>query len=279
MTGPLSIFDKPNSYIGKSVPRPDARRLSEGRGRFVDDKQLPRMVHAAFLRSPYAHATIAGLDVAEARSMPGVVAVYTGADLADHVEPYVGVLSHLAGLRSAPQHPLAVDRVRWQGEPVVMVIAKSRAAAEDAVETIMPDYEELPALTDPEAALAADAPRLHAAFDSNLAWERTVDVGDVKAAFARDDVTIVERRFRFGRHTGVTLEARAALAEYDPAEDRLTFHYSGQAPHMMQYIFAKHLGLPEENVRVVAEDVGGSFGIKIHTYGDEIATAVAAKLL
>ncbi|NND22589.1 MAG: xanthine dehydrogenase family protein molybdopterin-binding subunit, partial [Silicimonas sp.] len=171
MTGPLSIFDKPNSYIGKSVPRPDARRLSEGRGRFVDDKQLPRMVHAAFLRSPYAHATIAGLDVAEARSMPGVVAVYTGADLADHVEPYVGVLSHLAGLRSAPQHPLAVDRVRWQGEPVVMVIAKSRAAAEDAVETIMPDYEELPALTDPEAALAADAPRLHAAFDSNLAWE------------------------------------------------------------------------------------------------------------
>ncbi|NND42839.1 MAG: xanthine dehydrogenase family protein [Silicimonas sp.] len=279
MTGPLSIFDKPNSYIGKSVPRPDARRLSEGRGRFVDDKQLPRMVHAAFLRSPYAHATIAGLDVAEARSMPGVVAVYTGADLADHVEPYVGVLSHLAGLRSAPQHPMAVDRVRWQGEPVVMVIAKSRAAAEDAVETIMPDYEELPALTDPETALAADAPRLHAAFDSNLAWERTVDVGDVKAAFARDDVTIVERRFRFGRHTGVTLEARAALAEYDPAEDRLTFHYSGQAPHMMQYIFAKHLGLPEENVRVVAEDVGGSFGIKIHTYGDEIATAVAAKLL
>ena len=125
MTGPLTIFDKPNSYIGKSVPRPDARRLAEGRGRFVDDKQLPRMVHAAFLRSPYAHAEITSLDVLEARSAPVVGAVYTGTELAEHVEPYVGVLTHLAGLRSPPQHPIAVDRVRWQGEPVAMVIATS----------------------------------------------------------------------------------------------------------------------------------------------------------
>ena len=204
---------------------------------------------------------------------------YTGAELVPHVEPYVGVLTHLAGLRSAPQHPIAVECARWQGEPVAMVIAASRAAAEDAAEKIVVDYEELPALTDPEVALAPDAPRLHAEFDSNLAWERTVEVGDVDAAFGQDGVTTVEREFRFGRHTGVTLEARTALAEYDPAEDRLTFHYSGQAPHMMQFIFAKHLGLPEENVRIVAEDVGGSFGIKIHTYGDEVATAAAAKLL
>ncbi len=279
MSGPLTIFDRPNSYIGKSVPRPDARRLSEGRGRYVDDKQLPRMVHAAFLRSPYAHADIKEIDVAAAKDAPGVVAVFTGADLAAHVEPYVGVLSHLAGLRSAPQHPIAVDRVRWQGEPVAMVVATSRAEAEDAVEMIFADFEELPALTDAEAALEDDAPRLHAEFDSNLAWERTVDVGDVETAFSRGDVTVVEREFRFGRHTGVTLEARAALADYDPGEDRLTFHYSGQAPHMMQFIFAKHLGLAEENVRVVAEDVGGSFGIKIHTYGDEIAVAAVSKLL
>lgn len=279
MTGPLTVFDKPNSYIGKSVPRPDARRLSEGRGRFVDDKQLPRMVHAAFLRSPHAHATIAGLDVTGAKDAPGVIAVYTGADLAPHVTPYVGVLTHLVGLRSPPQHPLAVGRVRWQGEPVVMVVATSRAVAEDALERIVADYDELPALTDPEAALAPDAYRLHPEFDSNLAWERVVETGDVEAAFAAPDVSVVEREFRFGRHTGVTLEARSALVDFDPAESRLTFHYSGQAPHMMQFILAKHLDLPEEDVRVVAEDVGGSFGIKIHTYGDEIATAVAAKLL
>ena len=279
MTGPLTLFDKPNSYIGKTVPRPDARRLAEGRGRFVDDKQLPRMVHAAFLRSPYAHAEITSLDVSEARKAPGVVAVYTGTDLATVVEPYVGVLTHLAGLRSPPQHPIAVDRVRWHGEPVAMVIATSRAAAEDGAERIVVEFEELSALTDPEAALAPGAPRLHAEFDSNLAWERTVDIGDVDAVFALSEVMTVEREFRFGRHTGVTLETRSALAEYDPAEDRLTVHYSGQAPHMMQFIFAKHLGLPEENVRIIAEDVGGSFGIKIHTYGDEIATAAAAKLL
>lgn len=278
MTGPLTIFDRPNSYIGKSVPRPDARRLSEGRGVFVDDKQLPRMVHAAFLRSPYAHARITSVDLTDALAMPGVVAAYSGADLVPHVEPYVGVLSHLAGLRSAPQMPMAVDVARWQGEPVAMVVATSRALAEDAVEAIMVDYEELPALTDAEAALAPDAPVMHAKFDSNIAWERTVDVGDVDAAFA-GDVTIVEREFRFGRHTGVTLEPRAALMEYDPSEDQLTFHYSGQAPHMMQFILANHLGMPEENVRVVADDVGGSFGIKIHTYGDEIATAAVARLL
>ena len=203
----------------------------------------------------------------------------SGADLVAHVAPYVGVLSHLAGLRSAPQMPMAVDRVRWQGEPVAMVVASSRAAAEDAVELIVAEYDELPAACDMETALDRDAPVIHPEFGNNLAWERLVDVGDVDAACSAPGATVVERTFRFGRHTGVTLEPRAAIAEFDPSEQRLTFHYSGQAPHMMQFIFAKHLGLPEENVRVVAEDVGGSFGIKIHTYGDEIATAAVAKLL
>ena len=294
----LFEFDRPNSYIGKSVPRPDSRRLLEGRGQFVDDIQLPRMVHAAFLRSPFAHATINGFDLTEARKVPGVVAIYTGQDFVGVIEPYVGVLSHLAGLRSAPQMPLAIDRARWQGEPTAMVVAQSRAAAEDAVELIEADLEPLPAALDAEHALEKGETVIHKDFGNNLAWERTVDVGDVDAAFARDDVTIrtgdvccfdallagcyvssVEPEIRFGRHTGVTLEPRAAVMDYDPSENQLTFHYSGQAPHMMQFILAKHLGLPEENVRVIAKDVGGAFGIKVHTYGDELATAVAAKLL
>ena len=279
MTNPLTLYDRPNSYIGHSVPRPDARRLSEGRGRFVDDKVLPRMVHAAFVRSDMAHARITSIDISEAKNSPGVIAVWSGADLAPHVEPYVGVLSHLAGLRSAPQMPLADDVARWQGEPLAMIVATSRALAEDAVALVTVEYEELPAACDMETALDPDAPVIHQEFGSNLAWERTVDVGDTKAAFSRTDVTLVEREFRFGRHTGVTLEARAAIADFDPSEDHLTFHYSGQAPHMMQFIFAKHLGLAEENVRIIAEDVGGSFGIKIHTYGDEIATAIASRLL
>ena len=279
MSGPKMLFDQPNRYIGQPMPRADAQRLLMGRGRFVDDLQLPRMVHAAFVRSPVAHGRIVSLDVDAARGMPGVVAVITGDDLVGVVEPYVGVLSHLAGLRSAPQMPMAVGRVRWQGEPVAMVLAQSRAEAEDAVAEIVLDIEDLPVVVDMETALDPDMPLIHPQFGSNLAWTRTVDVGDVDAAMKDADLTIVEREFRFGRHTGVTLEARATVAEYDPAEDQLTVQYSGQAPHMMQFIFAKHFGMAEENVRVISQDVGGSFGIKIHTYGDEIAAAAAARML
>jgi aerobic carbon-monoxide dehydrogenase large subunit len=275
----LSSADRPNSYIGASVPRPNARRLLQGRGRFVDDKVLPRMVHAAFVRSPHAHARILSIDTAAARALPGVVAVYDGEDMAKVITPWVAVLTHLSGMRSPPQPALARGVTHWQGEPVVMVVAQSRALAEDAAALIEVDYDPLPAVCDMDAALAPGAPRIHPSLDSNLCWERKVDVGAVDAAFADPAATVVERRFTFGRHTGVTLEPRAVIGDYDPSEDRLTMHYSGQAPHMMQAVLSKHLGVPEARVRVLAEDVGGSFGIKIHTYGDEIATLAASKLL
>lgn len=279
MTGPAFKFDGTNRYIGQSTPRPDTRRLLQGRGKYVDDIQLPRMVHGAFLRSPLAHGRIRSLETSVAAKMPGVIRIVTGADLVGVVEPYVGVLSHLAGLRSPPQMPMAVDHVTWQGEPLAMVIAQSRALAEDAIAQIELEIDELPAATDMEHALDPEAPVIHADLGSNLAWERTVDVGDVEAAFAAPGAICVEREFRFGRHTGVTLEARATIANYDPSEDQLDVYYSGQAPHMMQFIYAKHLGLAEENVRVLAHDVGGAFGIKVHTYGDEVATAAVAKML
>lgn len=276
---PLSVFDRPNSYVGKTVPRPNARRLVQGRGRFVDDIVLPRMLHAAFARSPYAHATIRSVDTSAAKDVPGVIAVYDGQRMSALCEPWVGTLKHLAGLRSPPQYPLAVDAVRWQGEPVAMVVATSRAVAEDACDLIDIDYDERTAVADAETALDPDTPRVHPDFDSNLAWSRTVDAGDVDGAFADPDVAVVEETFQFGRHTGVTLEARATLADYDPASDQLTVYYSGQAPHMMQAVFARHVGVPEANIRVISQDVGGSFGIKIHTYGDDMATVLAAKAL
>ncbi|MFY0611585.1 MAG: xanthine dehydrogenase family protein [Hyphomicrobiaceae bacterium] len=279
MTDVVSFFDRPNSYIGRSVPRPDAKRLLEGRGQYVDDLQLPRMVHAAFVRSDHAHARILSIDLTAVKQMPGVVAAYAGRDFVGVVSPYVGVLTHLQGLRSPPQMPLAVDTARWVGEPVVMIVADSRAAAEDACECVSIDYEPLDAACDAELALDPGSPVIHPELESNLAWERLVDVGNVDTIYGRDDVTVIERTFRFGRHTGVTLEARAAIFEYNPSDDVLTYHYNGQGPHMMQAVLAKHLDLPEENVRVVARDVGGSFGIKIHTYGDEIASAAVAKLL
>ena len=279
MSGPLSVFDKPNSYIGKSVPRSDAKRLLQGRGSYVDDVQLPRMVHAAFLRSPFAHARIVSIDVTAAQLFDGVVAVYCGKDMQAHVTPWVGVLSHLEGLRSAEQMPMAIDVTRWQGEPVAMVVASSRAIAEDACELIEIEYSPLDPACDMENALAPEAPVIHKEFGNNLAWKREVNAGDVDAIYSRDDLTIVEKTFRFNRHTGVTLEPRSSVVDYNGADDTLTYWYSGQAPHMMQAVISKHIGIREENIRIIAKDVGGSFGIKIHTYGDEIATCVAAKIL
>jgi len=279
MSETLHKFDRPNSYIGRSVIRPDAKRLVEGLGNYVDDLQLPRMTHAAFVRSPYAHANIVNIDTSKAKSLPGVVAVFKGSEINASVSPWVGTLTHLKGLRSPAQMPLADTIARWQGEPIVMVVAQSRAIAEDACERVEIKFDPLDPICDVEAASLANAPVVHDQFDSNLAWEKEIAVGDVDAAIAGAGVTTIERTFRFGRHTGVTLEPRSAVAEFNRSDDTLVFHYSGQAPHMMQVILARHLQLSEENVRVIARDVGGSFGIKIHTYGDEVATAIAAKLL
>src|SRR3974390_3462667 len=129
---PLSMRDLPNSYIGKSVPRPNLARLMQGRGLYVSDIQLPRMGHVVVVRSPSAHAKILSVDAGEARVRPGVVAVVTGHELSAVITPWVGVLSHLKGLKSAPQHAIAIDRACWQGEAVAAVVATSRAAAEDA---------------------------------------------------------------------------------------------------------------------------------------------------
>jgi len=237
------------------------------------------MAHAAFVRSPYAHANIIDIDTANAKKIAGVIGVFTADEINADVEPWVGTLTHLQGLRSAPQLPLADKVARWQGEPVVMVVARTRAIAEDACELIHIGYEPIDAVCDVEQSVLQNASRIHPEFDSNVAWLKEISEGNVDEILSSDDVTVVERTFRFGRHTGVTLEPRSTVVEFHHAEDAFTFHYSGQAPHMMQAILAKHLKLAEENVRVLARDVGGSFGIKIHTYGDEIATAVAARLL
>ncbi len=274
----LSPADRPNGYIGQSVPRPNLGRLLQGRASFVSDMQLPRMLHAAFLRSPHAHALIASIDTAAARSMPGVAAVLTGADLQPLCTPWIGTLTHLAGLASAPQHALAIGRARWQGEPVAMAVASSRALAEDAAEQIVVEYEALPAVVDPHAALDPASPVIHPELGSNLAWERKIDAGDAEAAFAAAD-EVVEATFRFARHTGVPLEARSIVADWNEGEQRLTIYQGTQAPHMMQTLLARHLGLAEAQVRVVCKDVGGSFGIKIHVYGDDMAAAAASRLL
>jgi carbon-monoxide dehydrogenase large subunit len=275
MDHPVTALPAP---IGVPLPRPDAKRHVAGRGRFVDDIRLARTAHIAFLRSPHAHARIVSVDAGVAASMPGVLRVLTGRDVAALCKPYVGVLAHMAGMKSAPQHPLAIDRAVWQGEPVVAVVAETRARAEDAVQAIEVDWEELPPLVDPDAAAASGAPVLHPALGDNLAYERTVDTGGVDAALAAADA-VADFTMTTARHTACSLEARSLLADFDPSSGRLTVWHSTQVPYMMQWLLAHHFGLAEPDVRVIAPDVGGSFGLKIHVYGDDLTTVAAALLL
>ncbi len=274
----LTALDRPNSYIGRSVPRPNLARLTQGRGQYVSDVVLPRMAHVAFLRSPHAHARIRTVETADAKKSPGVIAVVTGPELAKVITPWVGVLTHLKGIKSAPQYAIAVDRACWQGEAVCAVVARSRAQAEDACALIGVDYEVLPSVTDPETALDAKTPVIHPELGDNLTFERLLDAGQVDKGFAEAD-EVVETTFIFGRHTGVTNEPRAIVADWNPGEQRLTVYQGTQAPHMTQNLFAKHLALEEHQVRVLTKDVGGSFGIKVHIYADEMATAALSKLL
>jgi carbon-monoxide dehydrogenase large subunit len=278
MPDTLSVLDRPNSYIGKTVPRPNLDRLLQGRGLYVSDVELPRMAHVVFVRSPHAHARIQRIETDAAKQMAGVIAVVTGPELAKIITPWVGVLSHMKGLKSAPQYAIAVDRVCWQGEAVAAVVATNRALAEDAAEHVLVEYEELDAVTDMRTALDPATPVIHSSLGDNLAFERALDVGTVDTAFANSD-EVVEAEFVFGRHTGVTLEPRAVVADWNAAEARLTIYQGTQAPHMVQNIAALHLGLNEQQVRVVCKDVGGSFGIKVHIYADEMATYALSKLL
>ena len=266
------------AVIGRRLARPNARRAASGRGRHVADLAFKRLVDVAFVRSPYSHARIRSIDIAGAKAQPGVVAVLTGAELAERSRPWLGTMKNAPALLSVPQYGMAVDCARWQGDPAVAVVAEGRARAEDAAEHVLVEWEELPAVADVETALEDGAPILHPSLGTNRLYERTVETGDAAAAFAAARL-VVEGEFRFGRHTGVPLEARAIVADYDPGDRKLTLHYGGQAPHMTQILFARHLGLKDCDVRVIAHDVGGGFGIKSHHYGDEFTAAALAILL
>ena len=264
-------------YIGKSEPRANARRLLQGRGAYVDDLRFPRLAHAVFFRSPYAHARLKRLDLSKARAQPGVIATVDGRALAEYCTPWVAVLAHLKGIKSPPQHAIAIDRACWQGEAMAAIVAETRAQAEDALALVEAEWQELPVVTDMEAALRGDTV-IHAELGDNVCFSRELNAGEVDAAFAKADL-VVEETYDFGRHTGVCMETRSILADYNAAEHSLTVYHATQAPHMMQDIFSRHLGIPEASVRVICKDVGGSYGIKVHVYPDEMATAALSVML
>jgi carbon-monoxide dehydrogenase large subunit len=266
-----------NNYVGQSVPRSGAKKLLEGRGTYLDDIRLPRLVHVVYFRSPHAHARIKHLDLSQARKQPGVVAVFDGHDVAQFCTPWVGVLGHLKGIRSAPQYAIAPERACWQGEAVAAIVAQTRRQAEDALDHVVADWDVLPAVTDMQASLEGKVV-IHPDLGDNKCFNRELVTEGFEDAFAKADV-VVEKVYEFSRHTGVTNEPRGILSDYNPADNMLTVYQGTQAPNMMQDLFSRHLNIPESNVRVICKDVGGSFGIKVHVYADEMATAAISVML
>jgi carbon-monoxide dehydrogenase large subunit len=264
--------------IGARIPRRELKRLLSGHGRYIDDIKLPRMLHACFVRSPHPHAKVVSIDVAPAKDAPGVAAVFTAADINPKCEPLVGVALHRPGHRSAPQHLLVAERAVWQGQPVAIVVAESRAEAEDAAELVAIEWQPLPAVGDQLQAIAPGAPVIHAELGDNVAFDFSLKKGDPAKAFAYADI-VIEEELRFERQMPMTLETRGLIADFNPGDGSLTVIHAHQSPFQMQEIFSRHLKIPEHKIRVTAPDIGGGFGMKLNTYSDEIAIVVASMLL
>ncbi len=274
----MAISPSSSTGIGARVPRLELKRLLSGHGRYIDDIKLPRMLHACFVRSPHSHARIASIDTAVAKRASGVAAVFTAAEINPKCEPFVGVALHRPGHRSAPQSLLAADRALWQGQPVAIVIAESRAEAEDAAEFVAVEWQPLPVVGDQMQAIAPGAPALHPEVPDNVAFDFSLEKGQPAKAFAEADV-VIEEELRFERQMAMTLETRGLIADFDPSEGSLTVIHAHQSPFQMQDVFSRHLHIAEHKVRVVSPDIGGGFGMKLNIYTDEIATVVASMLI
>ena len=262
--------------VGSSVRRADIRDLLAGRGCYLDDVAVAGVLHVAFLRSPHAHARIARIRTDAAAALPGIVRVVTGPDLVPVCRP-LKRSQQFPGIVELEQWPLALSRAAYAGEPVAAVVAESRAAAEDAVELIEVDWDVLPPSVDPEGALSPEAPRAHPDLPGNLAF--SASFGSERDLVLPGAVLVVEDSLAFARITGAPMETRGLVASFLPGTRRLTVHQSHAGPHVLRSLYAHYLGLDEADIRVVCPDVGGSFGIKIHLYADEVATCAISKLL
>ncbi|UMY16034.1 xanthine dehydrogenase family protein molybdopterin-binding subunit [Methylobacterium organophilum] len=264
--------------VGTPVPRKEDRRLLLGQARFVADIALPRMLHMAVVRSDHAHALIKGIDITAAASAAGVRLVLTGADLSDSVGPLPSI--DLAGEGNAAlQRVLATDRVRFVGEPVAVVVAEDPFMAADAAALIEIAYQPLPVVLDAEAAASATPPALlYERLGCNVIHTCRQEVGDPDAAFAAAD-RVFEKTFRIHRYVAAPMETRGVLADPTGQGERITLYSSTQFPHLLRGFLAGVLGLPEADLRVVAPDVGGGFGVKCEFYPEEILAVVAARRL
>src|SRR6476660_1270547 len=252
--------------VGKPIKRTEDPRLIQGLAHYVDDIRLPDTLHAAFLRSIYAHARIKSIDTTAAQKLPGVVAVYTGKDT-QKIGP-VPCAAALPDLKVPDHRPLASSKVYFVGHPVAVVVAETKSAARDAVDLIEVDYEELPVALDEEKAADAKSPVIHEQFGTNVAYKLTAGEGDIEAALKSAD-KVVKQRILHKRLAPIAMEPRGVLARYFPGEQELTLWTSTQIPHLCRTQVAIMLGMAENKLRLITPEVGGGFGSKLNVYAEE----------
>jgi carbon-monoxide dehydrogenase large subunit len=265
--------------VGARVKRAEDPRILTGRGRYIDDVTLPGMLHAAFMRSVVPHGRLLAVDTSEALALPGVVAIYTGADIAArttacHAGSVVG-MNMMPGLASPAFHGLATDRVRFVGDPIALVVAESRSIAEDAIELIVEDYEPLDPIVSYEDALDPAKPAIFEDIGDNIAMRGEMVIGDIDAAFAKAD-RVIRASVHVHRHSPVPMEGRGTIASWDADADQLTIHSSTQSPHMIRMLISPQIDVPMEKIRVISGDVGGAFGLKTGLFREDVALAAAS---
>jgi len=253
-------------YVGQRVKRTEDPRLIKGLAHYVDDIRLPDTLHVCFVRSIYPHARINSIDTSAALAAPGVVAVYTGKDIAGKLGP-VPCASALPDLKVPDFRALAGDKVLFVGHPIAAVVATDRYAARDAVDLVMVDYEDLPAVVDVEEA-AKGGTVIHENFADNIAYKMTAGEGDIDASLGAAD-RVVKQRILHSRLAPIAMEPRGVLARYFPGEEELTVWSSTQIPHLLRTQLALMIGIPENKLRVITPEVGGGFGSKLNVYGEE----------
>jgi carbon-monoxide dehydrogenase large subunit len=279
MSGVVAPTHTAGRFVGQSIPRKEDPRLLTGRGRYTDDVELPNLLHAHFVRSDLARARITHLDVTAARAAPGVVAVFTGEDL----NPRVAVSMFPSMFQGAeefmsPMFPLAIDDVRFVGDPYALVIAESRYLAEDAAELIEIDYEPLEPILDYDTALTGEQ-LVHPNRPGNMLMEMAVPLSEEGQAALDDAAHTVTESFVQHRYSAVPMECRAVTARWEPFDQRLDVWHASQNPHEARLVFSRVTGVPENNVRVQIGDVGGGFGLKSFVGRDEITVVLAAYVL
>jgi carbon-monoxide dehydrogenase large subunit len=283
----VATTEKPGAFIGKPIVRKEDPELVTGRSRYVDDITVPGMLWAHVVRSPFAHARINGVDVSKALAMDGCVAAFSGADLADDwAAPLVCAWPVTDDIKMSEHWPLAKDKARHAGDGVAVVVAESRALAKDAAELVEVDWEPLPAVTDPLAAMEDGAPLVHDDFGTNVSSVWGFEKGDSPAPhkpsapfFDDPDLVKIKRRYRLRRLIPNAMEPRSVVVEPNVAMDEYTMFTASQIPHIVRTTQAITCGLPEAKLRVVAPDVGGGFGSKLDTYAEEsICLALARRL-